>query len=150
MSPRRVRTAAFGVGAVAVTGDYAALVNASIDDHYGGSGNTVGVFDLRTATAVADRGGESAGFPDYAGPGYYSGVDKLVLGTDAVTAAHTFVISSCVSVSSCTTVEQIVANDSTGTHILDTITTTGPYHPRRSLAEPARAVRAHAHLEPRR
>jgi hypothetical protein len=120
---------AFGVGAVAVAGDYAALVNASIDDHYGGSSNTVGVFDLRTATAVTDRGGESAGCPDYAGYGCQSGVDQLVLGTDAATAAHTFVISSCFPLSPCTTVEQIVANDSTGTHILDTITSTGPYLP---------------------
>ena len=49
-----------GVGAVAVAGDYAALVN-DHDSHYGGSNDTVAVFDLRTGTAVAKRGGESVG-----------------------------------------------------------------------------------------
>jgi WD40-like Beta Propeller Repeat len=103
---------------VTIVGDYAALVNHYLDTHYGNSGAAVAVFDLRTGTAVADRGGESAG-----GPG--SGVDQLVLGADAVTAAHTFGIN-CNLGSSCPTVEQIVANDSTGTHILDSITDTGP------------------------
>jgi hypothetical protein len=61
-----------------------------------------------------------------------SGVDQLVLGTDGVTAAHTFFVGY-VSASSYTTVEQIVTNDSAGTHILDTITTAGPYNPAPSL-----------------
>ncbi len=103
---------------VVIAGDYAALVNHVLDTHYGNSGAAVTVFDLRTGTAVADRGGESA-----AGPG--SGVDQLVLGADAVSAAHTFGIN-CALGSSCPTVEQIVANDSTGTHILDSITDAGP------------------------
>lgn len=113
-------------GGVVVAGDYAALVNEGLDPHYGGSGDTVAVFDLETGIAVTSRGGESAGCPDYNGYGCYSGVDQLVLGADAVTAAHAFVIN-CASYPSCTTVEQIVANDSTGTHTLDGITTTGPY-----------------------
>ena len=95
-----------------IAGDYAALVNEWTDPHYGGSGNTVAVFDLRTGTAVANRGGELARCEvQYS---CLSGVDQLVLGADAVTAADTFTIN-CVSDPSCTTVQQIVANDSTGT-----------------------------------
>jgi WD40-like Beta Propeller Repeat len=117
---------ALGVGAVVLAGDYSALVNEAVDDHYGGSSDTVAVFDLRSGAAVANRGGESGGCgEDY---GCSGGVDQLVLGADAVTAAHSFV-TNCVSLSSCTTVEQIVANDATGTRTLDSITTTGPDNP---------------------
>jgi hypothetical protein len=110
---------AFGVGVVVVAGDYAALVNEYSDPHYGGSSATVAVYDLRTGTAASNRGGELAsGLTS-------SGIDQLVLGSDGVTAALTFGMT-CVFLSPCTTLEQIVANDSTGTHILDSITTTGP------------------------
>ncbi len=114
---------ALGVGAVVVAGDYAALVNRRVNTHYGGSKDTVAVFDLRTGSPLADRGGESATCQDIP---CYTGVDQLVLGADAATAAHTF-FTNCGS--TCTTAEQIVANDSTGTHTLDSITTTGPYNP---------------------
>lgn len=113
---------AFGVGATVVAGDYAALVNEYIDDHYGGSVDTVAVFDLRTGRAVADRGGESVRCA-YC----FSGVDQLVLGADAVSAAHTSVYDPAAV--SPTMTEQIVANGRTGTEILDTLTTTGPYNP---------------------
>lgn len=120
---------ALAVGTVAVAGDYAALVNETADIHYGGDGETVAVFDLRTGTTVPNHGGESASCPDYGGYGCQSSVDQLVLGADGVTAAHTGVINSNYPASSYTGVEQIVANDSTGTHILDSIATTGPFTP---------------------
>ncbi len=123
---------AYGVGAVAFAGDYAAIVNEGADPHYGGMSQTVAVIDLRTGTAVANRGGETAGCPDYDGYGCNSGVDQLVLGSDGVTAAHTFV-SNYSSNSAFTTTEEIVANDSAGTHILDSIATTGPYDPTPSM-----------------
>ena len=133
---------AFGVGVVALAGDYAALVNETTDIHYGPSSDTVTVFDLRTATTVDDRGGESANCFDYEGFGCISGVDQVVLGADAVSAADTLV-SNCLSVSSCTTVEEIVANDSTGTHTLDSITTTGPYNPTPSSSLTQLALSGH-------
>jgi hypothetical protein len=111
-------------GLVVVAGDYAALVNESSDPHYGGSSGTVAVYDLRTGNAAANRGGESGSCADFESP--CSGVERLVLAPDAATAAHTF-FTYCGS--TCTTTEQIVANDSTGTHTLDNITTTGPYTP---------------------
>jgi hypothetical protein len=112
-----------------LAGDYAAVVNDAASNR--GPGNrTVVVFDLRTGTTVANRGGETPGCP--AGC-YDRGLDQLVLGADAVTAAHTWVRNiNCffqVQGDVCTTVEQIIANDNTGTHILDSITTTGPDDP---------------------
>jgi hypothetical protein len=112
----------------ALAGDYAAVVN----DHASNQGpgaRTVAVFDLRTGTTVANRGGETAGCPAAC---YTDDLDQLVLGSDAVTAVHTwFMDSNCWSGpgGACTTVEQILANDNTGTHIIDSITTTGPYDP---------------------
>jgi dipeptidyl aminopeptidase/acylaminoacyl peptidase len=102
---------------VVIAGDYVAMVTAQSDTHIGASTDSVAVFDLRTGAAVAGRGGESSG-------GFYGGVDQLVLGPDAVTAAHTFGYNCALT--PCQMGEQIVANDSTGTHILDTITDTGP------------------------
>jgi hypothetical protein len=109
---------ALGVGVVAVAGDYAALVNESSDPHYGGSSATVAVYDLRTGMAVADRGGESVSSPFAAACPVAAAIDQLVLGPDAVTAALTSGVA-CAPVLQCTGLEQIVANDSTGTHILD-------------------------------
>ena len=114
---------ALAVGAVVAVGDYAALVNRRVNTHYGGSKDTVEVFDLRTGSPVANRGGESASCQDIP---CYTGVDQLVLDADTATAAHTF-FTNCGS--TCTTTEQIVANDGTGTHTLDSITTTGAYNP---------------------
>lgn len=118
------------VGDVVSAGDYAALVNDAASNH--GPGNrTVAVFDLRTGATVANRGGETAGCGT---DGCYdAGLDQLVLGSDAVTAAHTWARNvNCfypVQGGVCTTVEQIVANDNTGPHILDSITTTSPDDP---------------------
>jgi hypothetical protein len=110
------------LGSAVVAGYYAALVNEAGDSRYGFFSATVVVYDLRTGTAVADRGGETASCPTVLGF-CRSEVDQLVLGTDGATAAHTF---GAAPGSSCASVEQIVANDSTGAHILDSITTTPP------------------------
>jgi hypothetical protein len=112
------------VGSVVVAGDYAALVNKGTDLHYGGSINTVAVFDVRTGTVVANGRGESADCPSFSSGICFSGIDQLAVGAGRVTAAHTFVVNDPRTYPSCTSVEQIVANDSTGTHILDSITTT--------------------------
>ena len=88
-------TRRLGVGAVAVAGDYAALVNASIDPITTAAPATRSLSSTcepgpRLPTAAANR----RSCPDYAGHGCSSGVDQLVLGTDAATAAHTFVINN--------------------------------------------------------
>ena len=117
-----------GVGPVAVAGDYAALGNKALNVHYGGFENTVAVFDLRTGTTVANRGGESVscgGDTSEPESEYGCRIEQLVVGDDGVTAAHTFTYSYDLT-SSCQLVEQIVANDSTGTHVLDSIPTTNP------------------------
>jgi hypothetical protein len=111
------------VTSVALAGAYAAVVNEGADPHYDEAGSTVTVFDLRTGAVVPDRGGEAVGceFDD-------CNLDQLVLGPDAVTAAHTTTsYSYCPPTAACTTTEQIIANDSTGTRTLDTATTTAPY-----------------------
>jgi hypothetical protein len=120
---------ATAVGGARVAGDYAALVNEGADIHYGGDNETVAVFDLRTGTTIANHGGESASCPWEGGYGCQSSIDQLVLGADGLTAARTIVTNSNYPASSYTTVEQIVANDSTGTHVLDSIATTDPLNP---------------------
>ena len=115
-----------GVGAVAVAGDYAALVNERTDPHDGGSLNRVAVFDLRTGTPVADGGGEGADCPTASTGICSSGIDQLAVGIKGVTAAHTFVLKSPVAYPWCASVEQIVASDNTGTHVLDSISTATP------------------------
>jgi hypothetical protein len=115
-----------GGGPVAVAGDYAVLVNKTINPHYGGFGSTVAVFDLRTGTTVAYRGGQSvicAGNTGELESEYGCGIDQPVIDSEGATAAHTFVLNYDDLTSACQSVEQIVANDSTGTHVLDTITT---------------------------
>jgi dipeptidyl aminopeptidase/acylaminoacyl peptidase len=107
------------VTSVALAGDYAAFANLWQDPHYGGLVSTVVVFDLRTGAVIVHRGGETIN-------GELSSLDQLVLGPDGVTAAHTS-FTDCVSISACTTTEQIVANDSAGTRTLDTATAATPY-----------------------
>jgi hypothetical protein len=111
------------VGLVAVAGDYAAVVNESYDPHMGSGGAEVAVYDLRTGTAVTNLGGETAGCADAD-----CGVDQLVLGSDGITAAHTYG-ENCIAPGQCGPVEQIVANNSTGTHVLDSIPNPGPVPP---------------------
>jgi hypothetical protein len=96
-----------------VAGPYAAFVVNQLDIHYGGNTNKVEVFDLRTGAMVPDRGGESDGCPGSCS------IDRPVLGSDGVSAAHTLVpVGSC----NCTD-EQIQASDSTGVHTLDSVST---------------------------
>jgi hypothetical protein len=111
------------VGSAAVAGDYAALVNEHRDLHYGGSLNALAAFDLQTGTEI-DDGAVSADCPGFSSCS--SGIDQLAVGAGGVTAAHTVVIDSPSPYPQCTSTEQIVATESTGTHILDSITTNSP------------------------
>jgi hypothetical protein len=101
-----------------VVGHYAALVTTAVFNNRTG-GNLVAVLDLRTGRPVPARGGESADCSSNSGsPSCESSIDRLVLGSDAVSAAHSIVRDD-----HCTcTVEQIQASDGTGVHTLDSIT----------------------------
>lgn len=109
--------AAGWVTSAALAGAYAAVVNFG-SSKYGGTGSDVVVFDLRNGAIVPDRGGEAVGCTIG-----YCNLDQLVLGPDAVTAAHTSA-TVCAGPSDCTTTEQIVVNDIAGTRTLDTVTAT--------------------------
>lgn len=100
-----------------LAGTYAALKVSWVDLHYGGNSNKVELFDLRTGAEVGARGGEFVNCADYS-YSCESGIDRIVLGSDAVSAAHTTVRDS---VCNCT-VERIVGSDSTGVHTLDSVT----------------------------
>lgn len=114
----------------AATGNYAALITHSVAaNRYTASAyasDAVRVFDLRTGTgdARSDRGGEQISCFDSLGPSpsppCETTMDSLVVGSDAVSAAH-----STVRDKGCTcTVEQIQASDSTGVRTLDSVTET--------------------------
>jgi hypothetical protein len=111
-----------GVSGAAVAGNYAALANFNDDPHYGGSSETVSVYDLRTGAAVQGRGGETVSCPDYE-YGCLSSLDGLVINSDGFTAAHTTMYEEgCTQPPTgapCPT-EEIQASDSTGVHVLDT------------------------------
>jgi hypothetical protein len=77
-----------GVSSAAVGDGYAALVNSSEDLHYGGSNDTVEVFDLRTGAPVPGGGGESAGCSGYGDGGCEDSIGQVVVGTGGVTAAR--------------------------------------------------------------
>lgn len=119
---------ALRASAAVLAGNYAALVVNHSDAHYGGNGSTVELFDLRTGAGVPDRGGEFADCGHAIGgtPPQYTcetnSIDALVLGADAVSAAHTIVAGCSASPPDCATVEQIQASDSTGVHTLDSVT----------------------------
>jgi hypothetical protein len=118
------------VASAALAAPYAALVEHSEDVHYFGNSDLVQVFDLRTGQQRNDLGGESADCPPGDGA-CSSGLDQLAVGTDGVSAAHTFVLQGLGPPgpdASCSLVERIVANDTTGTHVLDSITTTTACH----------------------
>ena len=112
------------IGSVAVAGDYVALVNERRFLHYGGSLNALAAFDLRTGTSIPS--GVTRADCDLGGGPCPSGIDQVVVSdTDGANAAHTFVLDWPHSAiwPNCTFTEQIVTTDSTGTHILDSITT---------------------------
>lgn len=105
-----------GVSAAAVGSSYAALANETEDLHYGGSSSDVQVFDLRTGSLVANRGGEGGGCSG--STAFDCSVDHLVVGNGGISAAHATgfepfgpVIShpllniSCPSVSLCVAVD---------------------------------------------
>jgi hypothetical protein len=105
------------------SGNFAALSENSTDDHYGGSSETVRVFDLGTGAESQTLGGEQAACPDYDGYGCNSDADQLVLNADGFTAVHTTVAElGATGASGGQVTEQILAVDSTGTHVEDTVT----------------------------
>jgi Tol biopolymer transport system component len=111
------------IGPVAIAGDYVALVTEYRDGHYGGSFNWLTAFDLRTGTSISS-GQQANCEPDLPGiTPCESSIDQVAVSDiDGATAAHTIVVTSD-AYPSCTLTEQIVATDSTGTHILDRVTT---------------------------
>jgi hypothetical protein len=113
------------IGSVALAGDYVALVNEYRDLHYGGARNALAAFDLRSGASISSGDVRADCWSDDpVCPIGYSGIDQVVLSdTDGANAAHTFVVNSNVAGPNCKLTEQIVATDSTGTHILDSITT---------------------------
>lgn len=105
------------VGAeAAVAGRYAALVYVAFGAKYDlSAGSDVALFDLQTGAEIRNRGGEMVGCSEVSTA---CAIDRLVLGSDAVSAVHTTVRDS-----GCTcTVEQIQSSDRTGVHTLDSVT----------------------------
>ena len=99
----------------------------TFDLHYGGSINTVAVFDLRTGAAVDNVSSESADCPSFSNGICSSGIDQLVRRRRrGHRRSHIRPQQATGTYPLCTSAEPIVANDSTGTHILDSITTTTP------------------------
>lgn len=109
-----------------VAGTYAALATNTTNSHDQTMSSRVDLFDLRTGLPVGDRGGEGSVCDSQSSPPCASNIDRLVLGSDAVSAIHTTVRdANCgpLPVSNCnSTVEQIQASDSTGVQTLDSIT----------------------------
>jgi hypothetical protein len=110
----------------AVAGNYAALaMSTGIGkcEPECGAFSGVGLFDLRTGASVPGRGGEGVSCRSYTEGSCDTSIDQLVLGPDAVSAAHTTLEGADTSDNPCTcTVEQIQASDSTRVHTLDTVT----------------------------
>ena len=74
-----------------VAAPYAALVLDWSELHYGeGESSAVRVFDLRTGTQQPKLGGQEEISDDCGALGdcYLTGIDRLVLGSDGVSAAH--------------------------------------------------------------
>lgn len=104
-------------------GNLVALLENWTDDHYGGSSETVRVFDLSSGAQSQSLGGQQASCADYDGYGCYSQAGQLVMNADGFTAVHTTVSQlGAIGASGASTTEQIVAVDSTGAHVEDTIT----------------------------
>ncbi len=116
----------------ATAGHYAALVISAHDYHYDVSSYLVKVFDLNTGAIVPTLGGEQVmdnSFDTYLGS---SNMNGLVLGPDGFSAAHTTrtLVGPC-SPSPCPNrqehqTEQIIAADSSGVHVLDTLASDYP------------------------
>ena len=79
------------VKSAVLAGPYTALIEHSEDEHYGGMSDVVQVFDLRTGARRKDLGGENAGCPPPGdSEGVCSSLDRVVLSSDGVSAAHSF------------------------------------------------------------
>lgn len=120
-----------------IAGNFTALLEHSIDEHYGGSSATVRVFDLSTG-AESQLSGESTGCPDYSGYGCSSAADQLVLNDEGFTAMHITVAQpTATGTPPAQATEEIVATDRTGTDIEDSITEAeaGPLIPSPQLTE---------------
>jgi hypothetical protein len=114
----------------ALDAPYAALVNENFDTHYGDFTDTVDVFDLRSGAALP-LGGEFTGCGGVLG-GACSMIDDVVVGRDGISAAHVSGSSDgsgpCPTATDCR-LEQIVAGDRTGHHIVDEIDNEAPSTP---------------------
>ena len=109
-----------------VAGAYAALATNTTNPHDQTMSSGVYLFDLRSGLPVGDQGGEGSVCVSQSSPPCASNIDQLVLGSDAVSAVHTTVQdASCAAIQepNCRyTVEQIQGSDSTGVHMLDSVT----------------------------
>ena len=114
---------------MAVAGDYLALVNERRDLHYAGPQNWLAAFNLRTGTSISSGQVQASCDPGIS-PGVLpcdGGIDQVAVSDiDGAYAAHTIVGTIDPTYTQCTLTEQIVATDSTGTHILDRIATKTP------------------------
>ena len=117
----------FGVSSItaaAVAAPYAALVTSYWQNHYDlGRVDGVQVFDLRSGARQKQLGGESAGCSitiAYAIANCDGGIDRVVVGSDGVTAVHSSLSGRPTGT---ITVEQIEASDRSGERTLDQATT---------------------------
>ena len=115
----------FGVSSIssaAVSAPYVALVTSYWQGHYNlGRVDDVQVFDLRSGSIQKQLGGESAGctLADPI-PNCDGGIDRIVLGSDGVTAVHSSLFGRPTGT---ITVEQIEASDRSGVRAVDQATT---------------------------
>lgn len=117
-----------GATAAAAAGDYAALATFFTDMHYGGNGESVGVYDLRSGRRVSGLGGEQISCGDYF-YGCLSSLDGLVINNQGFTAAHAEVQAgpngcSDTTLNPCPG-EQIITSDSSGVQVVDTALNVG-------------------------
>ncbi|MEO9121279.1 MAG: hypothetical protein ABI355_19610 [Solirubrobacteraceae bacterium] len=110
-----------GATAAATAGPYAALATFSTLLHYGGSGDKLAVYDLRTGMLVKRLGGEQVTCDGYSCLTY---MDELAINAAGDTAVHTDQTLCPQFASGC---EQIQADDSTGVHIIDQAASTSPF-----------------------
>ena len=116
---------AYYVSSAVVNGTYGGLVEGWQNSHYGGQWSKLQVFDLRTGSLDHKLGHEETWCPNGIASGVtrgrtgclYGGIDRVVLGSDGVSAVH--VIYYCDGAVPCYTKEAIVASDAAGTRKLD-------------------------------
>jgi hypothetical protein len=115
-----------GLTGVALAAPYAAFAGNTFNSHDQTWISFVNLFDLRTGQYVPHRGGEGFACLPTSSPPCATTIDRLVLGSDAVSAVHMTVQDANCGTSQdpkCrNTVEQIQASDSTGVHTLDSTT----------------------------